>query len=422
MKTKLFSNYRFLSFYLSRSSANIADSIYSIVLLYFVQSMTESVAYTSFMYSATTSTAIFSFLVGPVVDRYSPSKLVSLSLLVQAGIIFSVPFLIGENQSNLFLILALVFLASCFSLLFYPANSKIIPMLLPSNEGIVKANALISSTDQMINILGYLVGASIIIGMGMKNTFFLASGLLLVSGIIYLQMNRKLTISDTSKKVSTIEPKSYLHDLKEGFGFVNRSTFLKIMLPFYGLINFLMAILIITIPSLAVDAGSPIYYSLIYIAFFIGVLIGSVLTNKLPKSGIVIAFAWIFMGVSLGVFASVQGIWLKMAAVLLIGISTGLINVLQTSLIQIITPNELLGRVMSFLTSLSNASLPLGALIGGILALRFPIEIVLFVSAVLILLSGILLLMIKTVREFVIQGEDEEVLQLESTSTDSMQA
>ncbi|MNW37325.1 enterobactin exporter EntS [compost metagenome] len=418
MKNNLLSNRRFLSFYLSRTSANVADSIYMMVLLYFIQSTTESVSYTSFTYSAITATAMFSFLVGPLVDRYSPSKLVTISLLIQAVIIFSVPLLIGKDQSYLILILVLVFLASCFSLLFYPANNKMIPMLLPSKEGIVKANALINSTDQVINILGYLVGASVIIGIGMKNTFFLASGLLLLSGLIYLKMSRSLnppTVASEEEQVQ--EPGSYLRELMEGFAFVNRTLFLKIMLPFYALINFLLAILIITIPSLAVDAGSPIYYSLIYIAFFIGVLGGSVIINKLPKQGIVIALAWIFMGISLGLFAIMHGIWLKMLAVLLMGLSTGVINVLQTSLIQIITPTNLLGRVMSFLTSLSNASLPFGALVGGMLALRFPLETVLLISAILILISGFVLLLIKTIRDFVFTDEDEKENDTESAGS-----
>ncbi|MMZ60745.1 enterobactin exporter EntS [compost metagenome] len=245
----------------------------------------------------------------------------------------------------------------------------------------------------------------------MKNTFFLASGLLLLAGLIYLQMSRRLNPSTmgsglASEEEPTQEPGSYFRELLEGFAFVNRNLFLKIMLPFYALINFLLAILIITIPSLAVDAGSPIYYSLIYIAFFVGVLGGSVIINKLPKKGIVIALAWIFMGVSLGLFAIMPGIWLKMVAVLLMGISTGVINVLQTSLIQIITPTHLLGRVMSFLTSLSNASLPFGALIGGMLALRFPLDTVLLINAVIILVSGFVLIGLKTIRDFVFIDED----------------
>ncbi|MNC36868.1 enterobactin exporter EntS [compost metagenome] len=127
------------------------------------------------------------------------------------------------------------------------------------------------------------------------------------------------------------------------------------------------------------------------------------------------------MGISLGLFAIMHGIWLKMVAVLLMGLSTGVINVLQTSLIQVITPTNLLGRVMSFLTSLSNASLPFGALIGGMLALRFPLETVLLINAVIILISGFVLILIKTIREFVFLDEDEKETEAVGSSGETVQ-
>ncbi|MOA20084.1 hypothetical protein D3C78_1405040 [compost metagenome] len=61
---------------------------------------------------------------------------------------------------------------------------------------------------------------------------------------------------------------------------------------------------------------------------------------------------------------------------------------------------------MSFLTSLSNASLPFGALIGGMLALRFPLDTVLLINAVIILVSGFVLIGLKTIRDFVFIDED----------------
>lgn len=168
----LFKDSRFIRFFASRTSANIADSIYSIVLLYFVQQSTQSVAMTSFTYTAVSAASIFSFLVGPVVDRYSPPLLASIALFTQAVLILVVPFLIQDGMVNLVAILVIVFIASCFSTLFYPANSKMLPQLIGSPDLIVRANSMILSTDQVINIVGYLAGASLIIAMGMKNTFF----------------------------------------------------------------------------------------------------------------------------------------------------------------------------------------------------------------------------------------------------------
>lgn len=91
---------------------------------------------------------------------------------------------------------------------------------------------------------------------------------------------------------------------------------------------------------------------------------------------------------------------MKLLAALLLGIFTGIINVLQTSLIQIITPLPLLGRVTAFLNTLSNAALPLGALIGGALALRFSLSEVLFFSGLITVLCGLIMFLVKDIRQY----------------------
>lgn len=397
----LFKDSRFIRFFASRTSANIADSIYSIVLLYFVQQSTQSVAITSFTYTAVSAASIFSFLVGPLVDRYSPPLLASISLFTQAVLILAVPFLIQDRMVNLVAILVIVFIASCFSTLFYPANSKMLPQLVDSPDSIVRANSMISSTDQVINIAGYLAGASLIIAMGMKNTFFLAGAMLFLAGFVYVRLSKQIDappVEDTGR--SSLKLGYYLKQLKEGYLFVKRHTFLRIMLPFFALTNFSMAILVIAIPSIAVSYGSPIYYSLLYVAYFIGIFIGSFLVSVLKKNGITIAVSWVAMGLAIYVFSLVPEMWMKLLAALLLGIFTGIINVLQTSLIQIITPLPILGRVTAFLNTLSSAALPLGALIGGALALRFSLSEVLFFSGLITVLCGLIMFLFKDIRQY----------------------
>ncbi|WP_431088387.1 MFS transporter [Paenibacillus sp. 8b26] len=403
----LFKDNRFVRFFASRTVANIADSIYSIVLLYFVQQSTQSVAFTSFTYAAVSTASIFSFFVGPLVDRYSPARLASIALFAQAILISIVPFLIRDGMTNLIIILAIVFIASCFSMLFYPANSKMLPQLVRAPDLIIRANSMISSSDQIINIAGYLAGASLIIAMGMQNTFLLASGMLFLAGVVYIRLSKQLDTHSTEGTHSegSLTLGHYWRELKEGYTFVKRHTFLRIMLPFFALANFSMAFLIITMPSIAVDYGSPIYYSLLYISYFIGIFVGSFLVNVLKRNGLTIAAAWVATGLAIFLFSVMPQMWMKLLATLLIGAFTGIINVLQMSLIQIITPLPLLGRVIAFTNTLSNAALPLGALIGGALALRFSLPEVLFFSALTTVLSGLIMFFIKTVRQFEIPLE-----------------
>ncbi len=135
-------------------------------------------------------------------------------------------------------------------------------------------------------------------------------------------------------------------------------------------------------------------------------MVRSFLVSVLKKNGITIAVSWVAMGLAIYVFSLVPEMWMKLLAALLLGIFTGIINVLQTSLIQIITPLPLMGRVASFLNTLSSAALPLGALIGGALALRFALSEVLFFSGLITALCGLIMFLVKDIRQFEIPSEE----------------
>lgn len=400
-------NRKFLIFYSSRTMANISDSIYSMALVYFVQLLSSSVAYTSFTFALISVASAFSFLMGPIVDRYSPVKLLAISLFAQGVIILSIPFLLQDNTTSIAIMLPLVFIASCFSMIFYPADSKLLPMLIGDTNNLMKANSLIAVTDQIVNILGYVFGAAVIVLLGMNNTFFLSVGLFILASFVLFGLPR----NRQPKKVQTSEAsksKGYFSELSEGFGFIRRNAYLKFMLPFYALTNFAMALIMIIIPSLAVEYGSPFYYSLIYVVFFAGFFIGSILVNVLRKKGSTIAIFWIGLGICMALFALAPNLWLKLSAAIALGTCIGVINVMQVSFVQIITPEAILGRVSAFMSSFSSAALPLGMLVGGFMATYFASDSIFYISSTIVLASGGVLFANKSIRNFNISDNVQE--------------
>ncbi|WP_019636819.1 MFS transporter [Paenibacillus fonticola] len=403
----IFKNGKFVFFYVSRTLANVSDSIYTMALVYFVQLMTSSVAYTSFTFALISVASAFSFLMGPIVDRYSPVKLLAISLFAQGAIIFSLPFLLKNDMTSITTVLVLVFIASCFSMLFYPADSKLLPMLIRDSDNLIKANSIISVTDQIVNVLGYLFGAVVIVFLGMHNTFFLSVGMFLLASVVLFRLPRT---SKSSAKIPSDETNKgkYFSELSEGFAFIRRSTYLRFMLPFYALTNFAMALIMIIVPSLAVEYGSPFYYSLIYIGFFSGFFIGSILVNILKKKGVTIAFFWVGLGACLSLFALVPSLWLKLVVTIALGICIGVINVMQISFVQIITPPAILGRVSAFMSSFSNAALPVGMLVGGLMASYLASDSIFYISSAIVVASGILLFANQSIRSFDIADNVQE--------------
>ncbi len=388
----------------SRSSANIGDSIYFIALLWTVQVITNSTSATGYVYTAFTIATLFSVMFGPVLDRYNPALIAGIALFAQSLLISCITLAYLNNYSSLILIISLVFVSSIFSSIFYPADNSLFTKIVEENE-YLSGNSLISSSDQMVNLLGFLAGGSLITFLGTTTSFAISAATIIIAGITYVVLLKMNPIAKKNKqpikKVKlTLRMKKYIVELNQGIQFIKTNKFLRLVLPFGAISNAVMAILIIILPSIGVKEGSALYYSGIYVAFFIGFIIGAISTNFLKTNGLTISLAWIGNGLALFLFSFMSNWWLICGTILLFGMFSGVLNIVQNTLIQSMTPPDMMGRVMSALTTLNNIATPIGGLIGGTLALILNLNIIVLLAAVILFLCGFILLVLKSIRNF----------------------
>ncbi|GEM05828.1 hypothetical protein HMI01_28160 [Halolactibacillus miurensis] len=299
----------FTTYFASRSFANLSDSIYSIAILWLIQTSTLNVSVNGFVYAAISSAALCSIFFGPVVDRYAAATLAGLALLFQAIIVFIIPFIFSTDLFIVALIIGLVFIASLFSALYYPANNKLLTLLIDEPDQLQAANAAIGSSDQVINLIGYLAGGALIGWLGIQNAYLLSAALFLLAGVSFLGLLTRKTAQQKTTHPSSARQSSlkkrfslYLADIKAGFSFINKSRYLKIILPSTIISGAIIALLIIILPTMGEQYGSAIYYSGLYVAFFIGFFIGAILSNTLKAKGLYVAMAWLGNGLALVLF------------------------------------------------------------------------------------------------------------------------
>lgn len=391
----------FPTYFASRSFANLSDSIYSIAILWLIQTSTLDASMNGFVYAAISSAALCSIFFGPVVDRYAAATLAGIALLFQAVIVFTIPLIFSTDLFIIALIIGLVFIASLFSALYYPANNKLLTLLIHEPDQLQAANAAIGSSDQVINLVGYLAGGALIGWLGIQNAYLLSAALFLLAGVSFLGLLTKKTAQSqqeenlpSSTHHSSIKERFslYLSEIKAGFSFINQSRYLKIILPSTIISGAIIALLIIILPMIGEQYGSALYYSGLYVAFFIGFFIGAILSNALKAKGLYVAIAWLGNGLALVLFGLAPNWWMTATSLLLFGTCSGVMNVIQMSLIQVMTPAHLMGRVMATLSTVNNVATPIGSLIGGLLLLSFDVQSIIITSAIIfILLSGFLL-------------------------------
>lgn len=318
---------------------------------------------------------VLSPLGGAFADRHSRraiiivSDLVSgLGVLALAGLFYSRP---GDVRLLVVALFAVAFAGGIVQSFFRPAIAAAIPDLVPA-ERLATANSLHQVTSQVSLIAGQGVGGVLYALLG-------APALLLIDGLSYLfsagsECFIRIPQARPARAVGTAGVfAGFGRDLAEGFRFVRSR---RGMLPFLATVaalNFLLMPVIVMLPfyvDLVLHRGSD-WYGFLLAGLGVGALLGSVLAGALPLHGqrrsrgligLLVATAVCFA--ALGQVTSPP---LALAVLGLVGLLTGLFNVLVFTIFQLATPGEMRGRIMGLLVTLSAAAAPIGLGLGGVL-------------------------------------------------------
>ena len=141
-------------------------------------------------------------------------------------------------------------------------------------------------------------------------------------------------------------------------------------------------------------------FGLLMTSFAIGSVLGSVIGERVMArfgSGNVLIASLVAMGAGQLVTGLLSSPWLVGGLNAAVGFATILWNIITVSLRQSIIPDEILGRVNSTYRFISWGALPLGALLGGVLASTFGLRTPFIVGGIgMIVLAGVMAPIVNT--------------------------
>ena len=367
-------------FILTRSSINIADSIYVVVIMWAIQSSIGNTSFTSFSYAASSIATFFIIFIGPYIDRNSPIKVISFTLIIQIFNLFIFIYILNNDINSLIfpILLILVFISSFCSSIFYPANNTFFTKLF-SKDMYKKGNTIFQTLDQVINLLCFLLIGILISYIGSINTLYISIGLFII-GLILTFMLNIYTKKDDIHKNCTNEV-SYLLSLKKGFKIIKDIKYLRLTLPVSLYSNLAIGGFIALLPSISEEKG-PIYYSFIYTVFFLGFIIGAILTKWLNTSITIIYRLSFLCGVMLLLFSLTLNSYYSFVFILFFGSCSALINIFDETIYQEYTPINQMGTVLTMKRAILSLSSPLGAILVGISSYFFSITLILLILSI----------------------------------------
>jgi MFS family permease len=351
---------------------------------------------------------LFTLIGGVVADRYDRRRVLLASQYIQMTSAFTLALLVyfqvvrpahglpGQAVSmTVWFVLALSFLNGCAQAFGGPAHQSLVPSLVDRKD-LPNAIALNSVQFNLARVIGPLLAAAALASYGTVFCFTV-NGLSFLAVIVAL-----LALTVPSRQ--PLPAQRMIDQLRGSLSYVRREG------PLFALTIVGFATTFLAIPLLTL---LPVFVQKVFhlgvseygrmMAFQgAGAVVGALIVawvGRFRGMGAVALMVQIGLGAVIAAFALSSNPTLSYALLFMAGTAQLVVFSLANSLVQLIVPNEMRGRVMSIYMLAFRSGMPLGSLTAGALANRFSAPAVLAVDGVLLMVfGGIVLATYKKIR------------------------
>jgi len=334
---------------------------------------------------------LFSLIGGVVADRTERRKILLLSQYVQMASAAVLTVLVAAGWVHVWHILCLSFVSGLAQAFGGPAYQALIPTLV-DREDMPNAIALNSIQFNMAVTIGPALAGQALAKLGEKWCFGL-NAVSFLAPIISLSM-----IAARYLPATTTE--SMFSSLKQGIKFVRKQNSMEAL----TLLAFCMTALSMPmrtyIPVFVKDIfrRGPETYGNLLSLMGVGSICGSLAVagiGNMRKKGRFALTMLICLGAAISGFSLSKSLPVSYTMLVLVGASMMAVFATVTSLVQLITTNEMRGRVMSVYNCAFRGGMPMGNLVSGWLVPMFTAPIVLGVNGLLLVLVALYFLLIQ---------------------------
>jgi DHA3 family macrolide efflux protein-like MFS transporter len=346
-------------------TSQVGEGLNKVALLWFVYELTGSAMMMTMVgLLQTIPPLIFGPVIGVYLDRL-PKKTVMVWVdVVRTVMTFLIPSLYALNLLTLEWLYVLVFLTSIVSTVFGPALMSSVPLLVKRSE-LVSANALIQSTNNIGMLVGPAVSGVGIALIGAQNVLFVNAATFLISALCLMPIRTSETRSAaTISERATGSSSNVLHEMLAGFRFVfghHRPVFLLAVIA--ALYNLGAAAFIFLLPVYAKELlqVGPVQLGWLWSALGVGMLLASTWLACRQQSDMsgrlkIIARAMTVGGLAVCSLSLLETTLLAAGLVMIIGGSTALFYPVVFAMLQEVTPEHMMGRVLTTFSTGSMAA------------------------------------------------------------------
>jgi predicted MFS family arabinose efflux permease len=332
---------------------------------------------------------LFSLVGGVFADRTARQKLLLGSQVVQMTCAFFLATLFATGAVHVWHILTLSFIVGTAQSFGGPAYQALIPSLVKP-EDLPNAIALNSIQFNLARVIGPVLGA-LALAIGAAWCFAL-NGISFIAVIITLLIIRPYF-------VPTKTGESVLGSMKVGFQFIRKQGAMVALIVLAFSMTLLAFPLVVFLPVFARDVyqGGPNVLATLLVCLGIGSICGALIVaglGKYKRQGRAALLMLVALGVLITGFALSRSFILSCVLLFLSGGTLLAVFTTISSLVQMITGDQMRGRVMSVYNVAFRGGTPFGSLVVGALVKEFTAPRVVACNGVLLAILGLYFLLV----------------------------
>jgi MFS family permease len=394
-------NRNFAAVWGSQLISTLGDRVHHVALAALVFQLTGSLTKTGLALVATAlPDLLLGLIAGVVVDRVDRRTVMVTTDFLRVPLVALVPVIAYHSLPLAFVDL---FLVNSLSIANRPAANAIIPSIVPAEE-LTAANSLSSISENTSDIIGYPL-AGVVIGIfagwlgtrdGLQAAFAFDAFTFFVSGLLVLTIKTP-ALARVQSGLASIRT-----EVVEGIRFVNSSPVLRA-----NTLVMLLGPLMLgaTTPLLVgyawnILGGGQWEYALMGTGISAGSIAGGLWLGGEDRirPGVLIVAGLAIMGVGIMATALVSSIWIAVATIAVSGVGSMMVLIPSVTLVQLHTPERLLGRVFTVRSTLIFGAIIISNAVGGWAGQQFGVRQSFFACGALLFVATAVAALFPSVR------------------------
>ncbi len=301
---------------------------------------------------------------GALVDRVSYRGMSAIADILSAVTVSLIPILYMTVGLNFPTLLVLMFVGAILDAPGGTARTAMVPPLSKlTGIPLERINANFGMITAFTTLFTAPLAGVLIAWLGAVNVLWLNAATFLVSALVVI-----IAIPPIQRAAASGE--SFLRDVRDGFGYIWNHPLLRTMIGGALMINMVFAPLFgVAIPWFAnQELRSVQSLGIMLGGEGLGALVGAFVYGRIgqrfPRRNLLLT-SLAFLSIPLFALAFATSVVPATAALVVVGIGSGMVNPMLGTFLQSTTPEQYMGRVMGMLGAGAMMAQPLGLLLGG---------------------------------------------------------